>query len=226
MNRLAVSDAARELGVTRLCHFAPFKNVHHILASGAILSSARVKQEYPERYNPTDELRLDKLETHVCATVEYPNVWYLEKVEANNDVWIDSIVFLIAPDVLDHTGAAFCVRNAASRAPVTEGRAGFDAMYAQQVQGKGLWTRERGHPRWLPTDLQAEVLIPGAVPLSAVLGAVVKDVSAARRFMTQVRLSRQSLGMPRIVSEGFFDREVLRRLRTGGRRPLEERFEE
>lgn len=215
---------AAQRGVTRLCHFAPFKNVHHILPSGAILSSFRLANEHPGQFNPTDPLRLDNRETHICTTIEYPNVWYLDKLQARDDIWIDYGIFLIDPIVLDFAGTEFCYRNAGSGVPTGQGSSGFMSLYDAQVRGQIVWRRSQTHPLWLPTDMQAEVLIEDAIPLHLVRGVVVVDKSAARRFLAQVRAAKCDFDLPLIVSPGMFSRVALSSLRNGGARPSEELY--
>jgi len=221
----SIGDLIRERGITRLCHFAPLLNVHHIIPSNAILSSARVEEEHPSGYHPTDLLRLDGRRTHVCASVEFPNVWYLDKLERRADLYPDHAVFLIRPEILEMPGVLFSQRNAAGANAVhLSGVEGFRAIYAPVVVGKGRWVREGGHPPWLPTDMQAEVLIPDAVPLVLVSGLVVKSEDVAKRFLVQLRAAKTEFRLPIIVSGEMFDRSLVSRLRIGGRRPLEERY--
>ena len=214
---------ARSRGITRLCHFAPLLNVHHILASGAILCSERIETELLSSFNPTDRLRLDGRTTHICASLEYPNVWYLEKLEALADNYPHHAIFLINVRVLSAEGVLFSARNAAGGARIhLPGRVGFDRLYEHTVTGNQTWTRMAGHPSWLPTDMQAEVLVPGSISLDSVTGVVVKSTEVAATFLAQLRAAKASLGVPLLVSAAMFDRYQVGRLRAGAMRPREE----
>lgn len=222
----SISSEINRRGITRLCHFAPFRNAHRIFKSRVILCTERLKNEYPESYKPTDEERFDEHEGHICTTIEYPNVWYLAKSEATDDVWIDYLIYLIRPEAMEWDDVLFCKSNAArARGRFCKaGDAAFAALYAREVTGAGVYRREAGHPLWLPTDMQAEVLLPDSVSFDYVTGIVVRSKTEAKRLLAQLRLAQTAVDLPLYVSPGMFSQTALRRLRTGGARPDEERY--
>lgn len=223
-----IAQAIERRGILRLCHFTPFRNAHRIIQSRALLCSARLQSENPAAYNPTDAARIDGRTGHVCTTIEYPNAWYLDRVEAQDDVWIDYLVFQIRPEVMMRTGVEFCTSNAA-RARGTSCKPGitaFEKLYAQEIRGYMTYTRGPQHPAWLPTDMQAEVLVPDCITFDDVMGAVVRTRTIAKRLCAQLRAAQVELTLPLYVSGGTFDQRVLRGLRTGGRRPREQRYPE
>lgn len=71
------------------------------------------------------------------------------------------------------------------------------------------------HPDWLPTDDQAEVLVPGQIGFSDVYGFVVRDDDQAAREASRLTLIGATVPRIVIVPE-FFEPQVLsRRLRMG-----------
>ena len=226
MNLKSLEELIAYYGINRVCHFAPFRNLHQIVAGSAILSSERVAKEFPGAFNPTDPLRLDNKRSHVCATIEYPNVWYLDKLEKEADLYPNYAVFLLSPAALAIAGTLFCVRNAAGAgAGQSPGPVGMAAMYAPRVVGKRVYSRTGRHPKWLPTDMQAEILIPDAIPLELVTGVLVKSNDVAATLVGQLSAAKTVLGLPIYVSPETFDKNFIAGLRTGGPRPHEELYQ-
>ena len=227
MNRRDIGDLATSYGITRLCHFTPFRNLHHILPNEAIVSSATLRADYPTGFNPTDIVRLDRKTSHICTSIEYPNVWYLEKLEAEADVYPEHALLLIKSSVMFTPGTLFCPNNAArSGTSQIPGADGLSALYADVVVGKATYRRKLRHPRWLPTDMQAEVLIPNMIPLEAVTGIVVRSQGSAAALLGQLRSGKTGLKMPLYVSAEIFDKNFMFNLRAGGPRPREELYME
>lgn len=212
--------------ITRICHFTSFRNAHRIFQSQQILCTARIKNEHAATYNPTDRMRWDDKETHICTSVEYPNVWYLDRTEAKDDVWIDYMILLIDPNVMTRDHVEFCTSNAARQRGATcaPGADQFKKLFAPTVTGQSVFRRGGNHPLWLPTDMQAEVLIADAVALDDVTGILVRAADAAERLLSQIALAETTLKAPLLIAPGAFDQGTLRALRTGGRRPQEELY--
>lgn len=107
---------------------------------------------------------------------------------------------------------------------VRGGLAGFDALFARSVEGVQTYSRGPKHPDWLPTDEQAEVLIPDQVGFGDVCGFVVRDDDQAAREAS--RLNLMGVPVPRIVivPEFFEPRVLSQRLRTG-RIPSEREYQ-
>lgn len=226
MNRLRASVEQR--GVTRLCHFTPARNLAHILADQiGVLASHRLEADERAVFNPTDLERLDGHRGHICCSIEYPNSWYFEKARTKERLFPHWVVLLLSPELLLLPDTKFCARNAAAAggALIGSGLKGFDAMYAEAVAGaRGrVYRRSATRPEAVPTDDQAEVLIPDVIPLSKLLAVAVRDRGQA--LLEQERLRQLNLRVPRlVVAPMFYDAGRLSTLVAAGQRPEEELF--
>ena len=222
---LAIKKAATKRGITRLCHLTPSRNLVHIATDQTgILASDRLATNREATFNPMDEERLDGFSDHVCCSIQYPNAWYLRKIRQEEKIFLDWVILLIKPDYLWYSGTKFSPRNAAARygAFVSEDINGFTGMFAGTTSGAGGRTFSRGinHPTFLPTDEQAEVLIPDAIARDDILGVVVKDEGQAKREI--VRMQTLGVRFPQyIVAPDFFDPSRLSGMLRSSRLPTE-----
>lgn len=95
-------------------------------------------------------------------------------------------------------------------------------MFAPSVVGaySNTYARGVGHPSWLPTDEQAEVLIPDRVVREDILAVAVADESQAKR--ERARLLQLMTDVPRIViAPDFFEPQWLSAQLRSGRTPTE-----
>jgi hypothetical protein len=205
--------AAQKRGITRLCHFTPSRNLVHIATDpSGLLASAHLKADDKAVFNATDRERLDGLPDHVCCSIQYPNAWYFRKARSNERLFDDWVVLLMKPHHLWEPGTKFCARNAAANfgSGVDGGELAFEAMFAPSVVGAygSTYRRSTSHPVWLPTDEQAEVLIPDRVAREDILGVAVADSSQAKR--EHARLSQLLVAVPPIViAPDFFQPRLL-----------------
>lgn len=189
-----LAAAARARGVTRLVHFTPARNLPHILTAGAIRPVSDLAADTAATYAATDLSRLDGHPELTCCSIEYPNVYYLWFAKARAVLYPDWVGLLISVDLLDAGGVYLSPRNAAAGTarPATLGA--FDGLYTDSIRGAGGATFRRGatHLASVPTDLQAEVLLPGAVPLSQVSGVMTPDRATADTVRAQLRQLQQA----------------------------------
>lgn len=225
----AIRASAQKRGITRLCHFTPSRNLLHIASDpSGLLASAHLKADEKAVFNATDRDRLDGFPDHVCCSIQYPNAWYFRKARDNEQLFADWVVLLIEPHHLWAPGTKFCPRNAAANygRGVSEGERAFESMFAPSVIGAHgkTYTRLRTHPAWLPTDEQAEVLIPDRVAREDILGVAVADESQAKR--EHARLTQLLAEAPQIViAPDFFQPYRLSPQLRSGRTPAETLFE-
>lgn len=121
----------------------------------------------------------------------------------------------------------FCPRNAASGfgRDVRQGIEAFEAMFADSVVGAygNTFTRGGSLADYLPTDEQAEVLVPDRVAREDVIGIAVVDEAQAKREITRMRLL--NVRLPRIlIAPTFFDAYALSGLRSSGIAPAEDEY--
>src|SRR2546425_5310110 len=161
-------------GITRLCHFAPSRNLAHI-ASGneGILATKHLEEDERRVFTKTDLARLDGHKGYICCSIEYPNSWYFDKARLKDSLFKDWVVLFINPKYLWLPGARFCPRNAAANygKDISEGEKGFFALFARSISGAGGQTFTRSPTRLdcCPTDDQAEILIPDRIVKSDIL---------------------------------------------------------
>jgi hypothetical protein len=225
----AIRENAQKRGITRLCHFTPSRNLVHIATdSNGLLAAARLEDDEKAVFNATDRTRLDGFPDHVCCSIQYPNAWYFRKARDNESLFADWVVLLLKPHHLWAPGTKFCPRNAAASygSGVAEGEHAFESMFAPSVTGayNKAYTRSTAHPIWLPTDEQAEVLIPDRVAREDVLGVAVADASQAKR--EHARLTQLFVEVPPIViAPDFFQPSRLSEKLRSGRVPVETLFQ-
>ena len=228
MNR-AIREAVVERGITRLCHVTPSQNLVHIAKDPKGIQSSVALAADPEAvFNPIDKSRLDGLPDHVCCSIQYPNAWYLRQVRQHSKVFRDWAILLIKPDYLWLSDTKFSPRNAAADYGrfVSKGTSAFSRLFASETQGAGgrTFPRVEDHPTFLPTDEQAEVLIPTAVARKDIAGVVVPNESQAKREIA--RLEILGTGFPHyFVAPDLFDAWELSRLLRSGRVPSEVEFD-
>lgn len=215
-----VTAALADVGVPRVAHFTPSKNLFHIVQDGQIRSSKDLADLAPEYFDPTDLGRFDQHPDKTCVSFTYPNGYYLamarEKVQFAR--FPDWVCLMIRPQVLTRPGVLFSPSNAAkgNGAYVQEGAAAFRSCFDDpSVLG---WPRGPRHHPQAATDLQAEALIPGPIPLSDVIAVVVPSAAAAGN--DYARLDIAGLNPARlnwIVSPVMFNRDRLSAAIRNGR---------
>lgn len=204
-----IRASARRRGIARLCHFTPSRNLVHIATDPTgLLASTQLEEDEKAILNATDLARLDGFPDHVCCSIQYPNAWYFRKARQDAHIFADWVVLLLNPHHLWAAGTKFCPRNAAasSGTGVAEGAQAFDSMFGASVVGAygKTYTRSPSHPAWLPTDEQAEVLIPDRVSREDLIGVAVLDQAQARR--EHARLTQLLVEVPPIVvAPDFFE---------------------
>ena len=221
----SIQASAMRRGITRLCHFTPSRNLGHIVVDPrGILASRHLGEDEKSVLNPSDSKRRDGYPNHVCCSIQYPNAWYFRTARGRERLFRDWVVLLIHAQYLWCPGTKFCPHNAASvdGQLIREGFEAFESLFADTVKGPGKLPRTRGphHPASLPTDEQAEVLIPDQIQRQDVLGIVVRDEGQAKREVAALKLLGQE-PLPIVIVPEFFDPNALSQLLRAGRIPSE-----
>lgn len=221
-----IQDDCANRGITRLCHFTPSRNFIHVLNSGYLKDRHTLDMEARDEVNPTDQCRRDGHLDKICCSVEYPNSYYLDIVTRKDLIFLDWVILFIDPEMLWSSGTLFCPRNAAAEngALIASGWSGYESMFAPRIQGAGgtVFQRQASHLSCSPTDLQAEVLVPGPIPIEAICGLAMlteKQVYTERARWDALELS--PLSVPMVVAPNLFDKLTLRNHIWTGRRPTE-----
>ncbi len=223
----SIQASAVRRGITRLCHFTPSRNLGYIAEDRVgILASKHLGEDEQAVFNPTDSERLDGYPDHVCCSIQYPNAWYFKKARGRERLFRDWIILLIKPHYLWYAGAKFCPRNAAAEhgRRVDEGVEAFEALFAEIVEGTHMYRRDLRQPAFLPTDEQAEVLIPDRIRRQDVIGIAVRDDAQAKREVARLKLLGLSLP-PIVIVPDFFNPKKLSQLLRAGRVPVEREYQ-
>lgn len=224
----AIKQSATARQITRLCHFTPSRNLVHIATDPrGLLATEHLEENERTAFNPTDLERWDGHKGHICCSVQVPNAWYFQKARSKDRIFRDWVVLLIAPHYLWMKETKFCPRNAAARGgrEAASGHAAFEAMFAPSVVGAydKEFVRSATRPACIPTDDQAEVLIPDRVVREDVLGVVVQDESQAKREIE--RLQTLNERVPRVlIAKDFFSANWLSATIQSGNFPTEEEY--
>ena len=219
----SIQASAERRGITRLCHFTPSRNLGHIAEDRVgILASKHLCEDEKVVFNPTDSKRLDGYTNHVCCSIQYPNAWYFRKSRGREPLFPDWVILLIKPHYLWYAGTKFCPRNAAAKYGwlVNEGPEAFDALFTDAVEGIHTYRRDHRHPAFLPTDEQAEVLIPDHIRREDVIGIAVHDDAQAKREVARLKLLDRNFS-PIVIVPEFFDPNELSQLLRAGQLPIE-----
>lgn len=221
LNDHEVGDAVRirreaeERGIGRLCHFTAERNLSHILLEGQGVLAPKFLPGGRWKWK-----RLDGLDDHACLSVEFPNTRLLKK-RATLGRGDGFVVLYARTHYLWRSGTKFCAVNAATESGkrVTRGHEGFQSMFAQTVTGNWCSSRSPRRLACAPTDEQAEVLVPGGIDSTDIVGIAVQDEDQARRVSAHWRNPPDA---PRIVVvPEYYDPDRLKALLQSGRRPIE-----
>jgi len=102
-------------GISRLCHFTPSRKLSHIIAGQTgILATSHLEKSERQVFDAIDLQRYDGHKSHVCCSIEYPNVWFFSCARASEQIFKDWVVLLIKPDYLWKKGTLYCHRNASA----------------------------------------------------------------------------------------------------------------
>jgi hypothetical protein len=215
-----VSVARARIPLKRLAHFTPAHNLWHIISDGEIRSSKDLADNAPDYFSPTDIERFDQHPEMVCCSFEYPNAYYLfhARRKASFINYPDWVCLLLDVNLIERRGTLFSSCNAA------KGRGGYLSVGGQAlldcyatVTTPGGFERGPNHTPAAATDLQAEALVPGPIPVSAIRGIVAPSAADAQQLYGV--LERHGRGPERfrwLVVPTFFDRNLLSsRLRSG-----------
>lgn len=229
----AIETEVHLRGISRLCHFTPARNLVHIASSSdGVRSSRELLNDQSACFTATDTKRIDGYTEHISCSIEYPNAWYLSKVESNEPLFKDWVILFIAPHYLWHPETHYCPRNAAAnsgRCVVASSLNGFQSLFAQRVTGAGGATRTRGakHLACSPTDDQAEVLVGTNIALSDILGVAVKNQAQAKNESVRLRLAGiAENAFQFIIAPILFNKYQLSSSIRAGKRPAERMYQE
>lgn len=168
---MSVADLIEDRGISEVLHFTTNTGLLGMLASGGILSRARLpKEKYLEHvYRPNARVRKDPdWLDYVNLSISRINTEFFEhssRWHRDRDVWW--CVVYLDPVILTHEGVVFATtNNRYTGVQRAIGAEGMEALFAARVK---RWTgnvveRPDDFPDELTTCHQAEALYPGCVP--------------------------------------------------------------
>lgn len=201
----AIRRAARSRGITRLCHFTGVESLTGICQDGAILSTQALMGRDPTSVR-NDHSRYDGHLDYVSCSVQFPNLHVLDSYKQNDSSGQDWVVLLLNPRLLSLPTTKFSAVNAAtaSGSHVSEGLAGFEAMYQSQPPSLHNIYRAGHHLKSCPTDNQAEVLAHRSIPIDKVIG-IVLETQRTSSLVEEVFRQWPDPAPPVSVKQVFFD---------------------
>lgn len=213
-------------GITRICHFTPSRNLAHIIAGKTgVLATEHLEGSERQVFNATDLKRLDGHKSHICCSIEYPNVWYLSRKIEDEKLFKDWVILLIKPYYLWKKGTLYCHRNASAGYGryIKGGFESFKLLYQDVVHGSGgrAYNRGRKHLLACPTDNQAEVLVPDSISLSDITGIVTRDDNQARNEICRLKLQELKVMVNFYIVPEFYDKHAMSLAISNGVRPKE-----
>lgn len=140
--------------------------------------------------HPTDNVRYDNHPSYICCSVEFPNVWYLERTRANHadELFNDWVIVLIRPEVIQHQPDTKCsaVNAAKNRGGFIEyaTKGNIQKLFADNVDG---FPRYRNLPSCYASNAQAEILIKDIVPREFIYGVCVQNENMAVRIQATLK---------------------------------------
>jgi hypothetical protein len=218
----AIQKDIKQRGITRLCHFMQSRKLSHVLTqTQALLPTQQLRDRHPDVLDVTDEERYDGHLNHVCCSIQYPNSWYFRKIHDRDPLFTDWVIVYLNPALVWERETLFSPRNAAAQggALLQPGWQGWQALFASQVTGAYGQTRTRT-ARMLnccPTDDQAEVLAPDAIPQHYITAVVVKTAQQAHKEQTRLAVLGVQPSFSWIVAPALFTPDWSDLVRQGQR---------
>lgn len=221
-----VRAEVERLGVTRICHLTPLRNLVHIATGAGVLSNAALTDAEKKAFTPQDFARWDGHPDHISCSIEYPNAWYYKQKAGNDEMFRTWVVMTIDAKHLAQDATRFCHRNASAKggAYIQDSIEGLRAMYESLVEGAGgrTYTRTATHLRQCPTDNQAEVLVPRFIPIEDVQTiALASDEQAAHVYVGLEQIGGEPDRFTFTVVPEFFHSWRLSNAISRGVRPQE-----
>ena len=181
LQQLHIKKIVHNRKITSVTHFTRVENLKSILRYG-IMSRDKIQFLYPE-YLYNDPSRLDKNMSHTSCSISFPNadLFYKWRQRYRDSNWA---VLILHPKILWEKDCLFYPTNAASGV--------FSAYDLNDLKGaqalENMFTyhadlREHYLEDCDPTDLQAEVMIPGRIDLEMYLrGCILMDKDLAAKY--------------------------------------------
>ena len=214
----------QERAITRLVHFTRVTSLAGIIDDRKIASTQSLLNRGVNGV-VNDPRRLDRHLDYVCCSIQYPNVYLLDRYRAT-DFTQDWVLLFLTPCLLLLPTTRFSPVNAATAGGtlVQDGIEGFESMFEPRVSARA--GRGPHHLPHCPTDMQAEVLVEHAVPTWAITGMAVESAAVKARvallitsWPTEKPIPSWPIERPAVnVEKSLFDRTELYKTVRGYKR--------
>jgi hypothetical protein len=209
--------------IERLIHFTHTDNLLSIFEWGAIYSRKKLEDlsiEHPQLYmndyvEVNDGLRLDNLRDHINLSIQYPNTSLLNRFrERSNSSLGGWCLIEISPELILRSDAIFSIGNAASKLSKNHGICGtfenFQSLFSEKVLSGSVnncrtLTRAGLAPN-IPTDEQAEVLLPGSIPIEGIAGIIFESNEQLQISKGAINLMSSRIPPCRVERSAFSSR--------------------
>ena len=213
-----ILECVARRGITRLVHFTRLSSLQQIIQDRNILSIRQLRSL--RRFVATnDSRRLDRHIDYICCSIQWPNVYVLDRYlqKFPDTQWV---VLFLHTDLLGQPATRFSPVNAATDLGhhVHQGIAGFRSLFAEEVPGDREIRRGPQHLWNCPTDIQAEVLVKDTIPTSFITKAIVMSDGAKSAIAPM--LGSLQHPVPLAKEPGLFDKAEVRRTVREGRGKL------
>ncbi|HSQ88386.1 DarT ssDNA thymidine ADP-ribosyltransferase family protein [Romboutsia sp.] len=208
-------EIIEQRGITRLCHFTKLNKVLHILAEADGIKSNIFIEEGIIQKN--DKNRFDGHEDYISTSVQYPNIWYLNRVKDLDPLFRKWVILCIDPSIILDKRTLFCETNAATRNGrlLKEGVEGFENMFKEIINVKRYLKRTSKMLKCSPTDDQAEVMIYGSIPRDRITGIIVPSEKDVINLTKAMELAYINIEIPIIVAPDIFTTKFSSEIREG-----------
>ncbi len=218
-----LATAIENRGVTRLIHFTPLLNLLHIMKSGRIESHLKVVErckedvDFRDVASINDSMRLDGKPNYINLSVQMPNSGFFRRCKermGEKDIFSGGWYMIsLKPECCLIDGTLFAVGNAASthvkRFGTRSGVEGFEAMFAERIEvsrGGRVFVEQRtcNKPMNLTTSWQAEVMVPGNIPVNMIQCVYAENSESAIRLNIMLKCEGIDCSFPIEVDESLF----------------------
>ena len=216
-----ILDEMNKRGISRLCHFTKAKNIPHILNNfNGVLSTDDIPEYYRE---VNDEHRFDGKKNYICCSIEYPNVYYLDRIKDNDKLFNEWVIICIDPKIVLEGNILFSKVNAATERGkyIMSGIDGLKSIYSEGIiTNKRIIRRSSNLPISCATDIQAEAMILGRIDKKYIKELIFPNEQQARMEYTRMKLLGIGKELKLKICPDLFKRE-LRNYLNKGRIPKE-----
>ena len=210
-----IYEEMKKRGISRLCHFTKSKNFAHIINDfNGIIATDKL----PEGYKDINDInRFDKKTDYVCCSVQYPNIYYLDRIKENDILFKDWIILCININAILESEILISKVNAATECGkhIKSGIQAFNEIFDNSIiTSKRTIQRPFTMPNNCSTDIQAEILVKNTIDKKYIESIIVPNEIQDKEEFIRMDICGIS-GIDIIVSEEMFNKSLANSLKYG-----------